>query len=163
MHYLKQKIDQFLEATLVFLMAFMVINVSWQVASRYLLQSPSSFTEELARYLLIWIGLLGSAYAVGQGTHLAIDILSSKLSTNRNKILQQIIYLLILLFAVLIMIVGGGRLVYITFYLGQNSAVLRVPLGYIYSVLPLSGFLITFYCSYNIFLKPQINQDSAVN
>ena len=61
----RNTIDLILARTLVFLMALMVINVLWQVASRFILGSPSSFTDELARYLMIWIGILGAAY-VGQ-------------------------------------------------------------------------------------------------
>jgi TRAP-type C4-dicarboxylate transport system permease small subunit len=55
-------------------MIMMVLNVAWQVLTRFVLQNPSSYTEELARYLLIWLGLLGAGYCVGQRSHLAIDI-----------------------------------------------------------------------------------------
>ncbi|WP_316931840.1 TRAP transporter small permease [Parabacteroides distasonis] len=47
----------------------------WQVLSRYILVSPSSVTDELAGYLLIWVGLLGAAYVSGKNEHLAIDLL----------------------------------------------------------------------------------------
>ena len=82
---MRQKIDRFLGATVALLMGVMVINVLWQVASRYLLGSPSVFTDELANYLLIWVGLLGAAYASGKKMHLAIDLLPNKLEGARKR------------------------------------------------------------------------------
>ena len=63
MQSLLSPLDKFLRGMLVFLMTAMVFSVSWQVVSRYLFSSPSSWTEEVARFLLIWIGTLGAAYA----------------------------------------------------------------------------------------------------
>ena len=76
---IKNRIDLFLKWILVVIMAAMTINVLWQVFSRFILQNPSSFTEELARYMLIWVGILGASYVAGQKMHLAIDLLPSKL------------------------------------------------------------------------------------
>ena len=60
---MRKIIDKGLELSLIFLMAFLVVDVLWQVLSRYILVSPSSVTDELAGYLLIWVGLLGAALA----------------------------------------------------------------------------------------------------
>ena len=60
---MRKIIDKGLELSLIFLMAFLVVDVLWQVLSRYILVSPSSVTDELAGYLLIWVGLLGAATA----------------------------------------------------------------------------------------------------
>ena len=59
---LRSKIDKILGSTLAFIMAVMVINVLWQVFTRFIIGTPSSFTDELARYLMIWVGVLGAAY-----------------------------------------------------------------------------------------------------
>ena len=142
---MKEKIDKVLAMVLVILMSVMVINVLWQVASRYLLGSPSLFTDELANFLLIWVGLLGAAYAAGQKAHLAIDILPNKLSGNKKKILNLVIAGLTITFALTLMVIGGSRLVFLTLSLEQLSATLRIPLGYIYLVIPLSGLLIIYY------------------
>mgnify|MGYP000804657823 CR=1 FL=1 len=50
---MRKIIDKGLELSLIFLMAFLVVDVLWQVLSRYILVSPSSVTDELAGYLLI--------------------------------------------------------------------------------------------------------------
>ena len=142
---MKQKLDKILGAILVFLMASIVIAVLWQVFSRYVLQSASSFTEEIARYLLIWIGILGAAYAAGQQDHLAINILPPKLDEKSRIKLRIGINILIMLFAFFALIVGGANLVYVNFELGQYSAALGLPLGVVYAVLPISGILIIWY------------------
>jgi len=126
-------------------MTAMVLNVLWQVASRFILQSPSSFTDELARYLMIWVGILGAAYVAGQNMHVAIDVLPRRLSPETQKKLTFFVRLLIILFALGALVVGGLRLVYITHVLDQNSPALQVPLSVVYAVIPISGLLIIYY------------------
>lgn len=154
-------VDYFLEKILVVLMAVIVLDVVWQVAARYILQSPSSFTDELARYLLIWIGLLGAAYASGKHMHLALDILPQKLDPIPKNKLQIFINMLISLFALLVMVIGGIRLMYITLSLGQTSAALGIPLGIVYLAVPFSGIIIIFYAiTYSIKLYEEIKSES---
>ena len=142
---MRKNVDKILSMVLVALMSIMVLNVLWQVASRYVLSAPSLFTDELANFLLIWVGLLGAAYAAGQKAHLSIDILPSQLTGEKKKKLNLIIGILTILFALTVMVIGGSRLVYLTWSLEQLSATLRVPLGYIYLVIPISGILIIYY------------------
>ncbi|HRD18591.1 MAG TPA: TRAP transporter small permease subunit, partial [Candidatus Marinimicrobia bacterium] len=71
---IRKILDNILKWVVVVLMAISVFNVLWQVFTRFILRNPSSYTEELARYLLIWVGLLGAAYAAGNKMHLAIDL-----------------------------------------------------------------------------------------
>jgi TRAP-type C4-dicarboxylate transport system permease small subunit len=145
MREIKITIDKILGRVLVVLMGVITLNVLWQVFTRFILNNPSSFTEELARYMLIWIGILGAAYVAGQKMHLAIDLLLTKLKGKPNSYLEILIQSSIFIFALLVMVIGGIRLVSITLSLNQISAALQVKLGYIYTVLPLSGLLIMFY------------------
>ncbi|KOH46177.1 TRAP transporter small permease [Sunxiuqinia dokdonensis] len=138
-------IDKSLEWILVFLMSILVIDVLWQVISRYIMNSPSSFTDELAGFLLIWVGLLGAAYVAGKREHLAIDLLIQKSSSQRKFKLEMIISAIIIVFAITVMIIGGSWLVYTRFYLSVKSAALGMPLGIVYLVLPLSGILIAYF------------------
>ena len=142
---LRSQIDSALEKILVIIMSSMVINVLWQGFSRYILTNPSSFTDELARYLMIWVGVLGAAYVAGKGNHVAITYFSEKFSPNNLKIVKVAINLIILGFAFFGMLVGGLRLVYITMVLEQLSPSLKIPLGIVYAVIPLSGILIIYY------------------
>jgi TRAP-type C4-dicarboxylate transport system permease small subunit len=141
----EKRLNRVLEVFLVILMSVLVVDVLWQVFSRYLLSSPSSFTDELAGFLLIWVGVLGAAYVAGRKEHLAIDILVQRSPPARQRKLQFIIHVLILMFALFVMVLGGTILVYTRFVLQVKSAALQLPLGYVYAVLPLSGLIIIYY------------------
>lgn len=127
------------------LLALIVISVLWQVFSRYILNSPSSFTEEIARFLFIWLGLFGAAYASGQQAHLAINLLPPKLNQRNRTRLRIGINILIILFCLSVLVIGGGNMVYVSYILGQSSAALNLPLFIVYSVAPLSGIMIVGY------------------
>jgi TRAP-type C4-dicarboxylate transport system permease small subunit len=144
-HRIKLSVDGFLGGVVSLLMGLLVIDVLWQVFTRFVLGDPSQFTDELARYLLIWVGLLGGAYGVGQRLHLSIDLLPTRLTGRAHHLLMVLIELTVMVFAVAVLVVGGARLVGLTLLMGQTSAAMQVPLGVVYSVLPLSGILIAFY------------------
>lgn len=141
----KKQLDLILSKMVIFIMGVMVLNVLWQVFSRFILNNPSSFTEELARYLLIWLGLLGASYASGQKLHLAIDLLPTKLKGRQKIYLEIIIELCVVVFSLSAMVIGGTQLVLITLELNQISAALQIPLGYVYLIVPISGAIICFY------------------
>ena len=141
----RQRLDKVLGRALVSIMTIMVINVIWQVFSRYVLGAPSSFTDELARFLMIWIGVLGAAYVAGRDGHVSIDVLARRGSLKNQKRLKQIVRMAIVLFCLLAMVIGGLRLVYITYVLDQYSPALGLPLALVYLVIPISGLLIIYY------------------
>ncbi|CAZ95630.1 TRAP transporter small permease [Zobellia galactanivorans] len=142
---LRKNIDKVLAYFLVTIMGVMVLNVLWQVFSRFLLGSPSSFTDELARYLMIWIGILGAAYVSGKNLHVAIDVLPKRFSERTQRKLQLVVHWLVILFSLGALVIGGSRLVYITHVLDQHSPALQVPLSVVYLVIPISGLLIIYY------------------
>jgi len=142
---MRKKIDRFLGLFLAALMAIMTIDVLWGVFTRYAMGNQASWSEELARFLLIWIGILGAAYASGQNMHLAIDLLSEKLNPTKQKRLLMLIRILIIAFAFFVLVVGGFRLLYITQTLGQTSPALQIPMAIVYAVLPISGILVVYY------------------
>ena len=150
-------VDTILSWFLVALMVAMVATVSWQVATRYVLNSPSSYTEELASYLLIWISLLGAAYALRVRAHLGIDILVRRFQARRRRAARIFSYGTIIVFSLVALIFGGGWLVYVTLDLNQLSAAFQLPIGYVYTVIPLSG-LITIY--YSVVALLELRQES---
>jgi TRAP-type C4-dicarboxylate transport system permease small subunit len=141
-------ITRIVSVVLIFLMALMVLDVTWQVFTRFILRDPSEFTEELAGFLLIWIGLFGAGYAYRVKAHLGIDVLSSKLSGSKKKASEIFVAGIVFFFAFFILVVGGWRLVDLTFTLSQISPVMGIPMGYIYLVLPLTGVLFMYYSAY---------------
>lgn len=149
-HLFKSRLDKVVAGSLVILMALMVLNVTWQVLSRYIVQNPSSFTDELSRYMLVWLGMLGAAYVAGKDQHIAIDLLPSRLVGKSKMKLMIFINIIVALFAFSVMVLGGINLVYITFILGQKSATMQIPLAYIYTILPVSGLLVIYYQVFQI-------------
>ena len=142
---IKNRIDTLLKSLIILLLGIMVINVCWQVFSRYVLNDPSRFTDELARYLMIWIAFLGAAYISKKNLHVAIHILPSNLSEKHKARISTINNLLIILFTFLILVIGGSNLVHLNFVLGQKSAALQIPLYLVYSCIPISGCVVIFY------------------
>lgn len=138
-------LDKITEYVLVGVFFLMTISVVWQVLSRYLFNISASWTEELARFCLMWLAVLGAAYITGKRQHIEIDYFFDMLSPANKRRLDYFIESLILLFAVAVLIIGGSYLMYMTFYLDQTSPALQVHLGLIYSILPLSGLLMVIY------------------
>jgi len=126
-------------------MALMVMDVTWQILTRFFTDSPSSWSEEVARFLLIWIGLLGAAWAYRKRAHLGLSYLVEKCSKTSQQKLAIFSYLMAILFAALVMIYGGMKLVLLTLELNQMSASLGIKIGYVYMVIPASGVLISLY------------------
>lgn len=142
---MRKIIDNILSKLLVIIMGAMVINVLWQVFTRFVMGEPSSFTDELARYLMIWLGILGAAYVSGKNMHVAIDVLPKRFSISTQKKIKNIVAGIIMAFAFFAFVIGGFRLVYITFILDQQSAALQIPLAVVYLCIPVSGLLIIYY------------------
>jgi TRAP-type C4-dicarboxylate transport system, small permease component len=146
----KKILDSILAHLLVLLMGLMVLNVLWQVFSRYVLGQPSAFTDELARFLMIWLGLLGAAFVSGKTGHVAIDVLAKRASAKNQKWLKRTVSVSIILFCLAAMVTGGGWLVFTTYELKQLSPALGLPLAYVYMVIPLSGLIVVYYKFFDI-------------
>lgn len=147
---IKLAVDRTIATFSVLVMVALVVCVVWQVFSRYILNQPSTLTDELARFLMIWVGLLGASYTVGAQRHLSIDFLSMMLADNKKPLLNIVINSLILLFSATVIVNGGLKLIEKTLATSQLSAALQIPMGYVYIVLPLSGAIMMFYSLYFI-------------
>lgn len=138
-------VDYFLEVFTSALMVALVLDVTWQVATRFFTDYPSSFTEELARFFLIWIAFLGSAHAFRKGAHLGLDYFIEKFSaTAKNKIVK-IILLSVVVFSTCILIVGGSCLAFLAWELDQSSASLGMSISIVYLAIPISGLLFLLF------------------
>ncbi len=138
-------VNQILTRLIIVLSSLLVICVVWQVLSRYVLAAPSTATDELARFLFMWVGLLAAAYGVNVKSHLAIDLLTMNLTGKRKAFSDLIIEIAIALFSAVAMLYGGISLVAKTLETGQISPALGLEMGYIYLCLPISGGVILLY------------------
>ncbi len=143
-------IDKALATALIIAMISILLTIIWQIVSRYVLKDPASITEELSRFILIWIGILGAAYAYRRHAHLGFNLIVERQSRAVKRVLLTIVEVVVIVFCVLVMVYGGSELVMLTLELDQISAALGLRMGFIYSVLPLSGALIIFYALVNI-------------
>ncbi len=142
---IKKILDQSLEILVMIVVGVLVIDVIWQVFTRYVLNDPSSWTEELAIFLLIWVALLGAAVALGRGAHLGIDYFVNKLGIKDRLFVEVFVFLCVAVFSFLVMIIGGIDLVKTTLYLHQTSPALGIDMGYVYLAVPVSGGFMVLY------------------
>lgn len=134
-----------LEWLLICGMAVLVVDVLWGVFSRYVLQAQSSFTEELAIYLLVWISLLGGALVFGEKGHLGVDYFVKKMDPAAQKIAAIVVEVVALIFSVYALLIGGWSLVSAAYESGDTSSGMGWPLAYVYAVVPLSGVFFTLF------------------
>ena len=153
-------IDGVFRVLLALLLAVMVLCVTWQIVSRYVLADPSPWTEELARFLLIWIGLLGGAFAYHKKMHLGLDLISERLNQRGKVIHEKFVHIVVIVFSATVLVGGGYSVVQLTYELNQYSAALGVPMFLIYCSLPISGLMLIFYAVVALLeaiLKPMSN------
>lgn len=122
------------------LLSVMTLLVLYQVFTRYVLNSPAAFTEELVRYFLIWTGFIGAAYAFSTRQHMSLVLVRDKLNPAGKRVLMTVIDVLILLFALFVITIGGIKLALSA--VKVYSALLGIPRSLVYSMAPLSGVFI---------------------
>lgn len=141
-----ERIDKLLVKILIYfcavLMFAMATIVTAQVISRYIAGRPFTWSEELARYIFVWMTFLGMAVGVKQGSHVALDILVKKLKGVSQRVLMIVNNLLLLVFGVCLS-ASGFELVKLGML--QKSPTLQLPMQYVYAVIPVSGILITYF------------------
>ena len=143
----KQAVDKVASLLCILLVGLMTLLVTWQVASRYLFNSPSAISEVLARYLFIWLVLIGGAYVFGLREHMAITFMRDKLPRKICLSLEIVGELATSIFALLVLTLGGY--IGMSRQMAQLDSALQIPIGVIYIAIPLSGAMTLFYCLYN--------------
>lgn len=121
-------------------MLVLIIFGTWQIFTRWILNNPSTFTEELLRYLLIWAGMIGAAYCFFHDKHVKLTILTSRLSGMPLKVISVVDDIIVLIFVAYVYIYGGVQMVAAN--TEQLTAVLRLPMSLIYGCLPASGIFV---------------------
>lgn len=136
-----------LNKLLVIAVGLLVIDVLWGVFSRFVLGTQSAWTEELARFLLIWVALLGMSLAFRQNQHLGVDVLINMLDVKTQKASALFSDLMVLIFAITILVAGGWVVMTNSLNMSQTMIALPFSKATMYSVLPFSGILL---CSFTL-------------
>ena len=89
--------------------------------------------------------MLGAVFAYSEKSHLGLDLLPQKLGPAGHRRLSLCSDFAGGLFALSVLLIGGSMLVQLTWELKQTTAVLGIPMAWVYVVLPLSGALIVYY------------------
>jgi len=116
--------------------AILVVPVSLQIIARYTQLIPSYiWTEELSRFLFIWMIMLGAMIGVREGSHFVVDVLPD-LPPRPNALLQIVTNLLVLVFALVFVWWG---IEFVRFGWDQTSELAELPMAYIFIAWPVAG------------------------
>lgn len=134
---------QWLEKAIIGVAFVVMVAVTFaQVLARFVFRNPISWSEEVARYLFVWITLMGAAHAVAYAKHFSVDFLISRLPPHVQAATGKIALFTVLLFAALMVGYGG----YVTqFTKFQVSPALLLPMTYPYLCIPVSGLFMIIH------------------
>ena len=147
---IKRVADKVIEWLCIAILAVMTILVTYQVVTRYVFDESSAISEILAQYLFVWMIMYGSAYVFGLREHLDITVLKDKLHGVPLLLVELLTNVVLILFSLVVLMYGGKMVT--AQQMGTVDAALQIPMGVIYSAIPISGVFILFYAIYNIFL-----------
>ena len=124
-------------------MLFMLALIFTQVVTRYCFGYTAAWSEELARFLFVWVVFLGSALIMGESGHLAVEFVPLHYKGRPfGKVLEIIINLSSYAFILLLLVQGAKMTKIMTF---QMSPGLDLSMSYVYFVIPLSCALMLLY------------------
>ena len=147
MHKVRAGIMRIPGIVIICLFAMMTVIGTYQIVTRYFFNRPSTVSEELLTYSFTWMALLASAYVFGKRDHMRMGFLADKITGPARKCLEIAIDLLTFAFAGVVMVYGGISITKLTMI--QTTASLRVPMGYIYVIVPVTGLLIMLFSLMN--------------
>lgn len=147
MQNIRAGIMKVLGIVIIFLFVMMTVIGSYQIITRYFFNKPSTVSEELLTYSFTWMALLASAYVFGKRDHMRMGFLADKFTGAGRRVLEIAIDLLACAFAGVVMVYGGISITKLTMI--QTTASLRVPMGYIYIIVPVAGLLIMLFSIMN--------------
>ncbi|QSH41315.1 TRAP transporter small permease [Lentisphaerota bacterium ZTH] len=136
-----------IELLLIFLVAVLVLDVLWGVFSRYVLGTQSSWTEELARMLLVWVAMLGGSLAYSLKGHLGLDFFVGMMDRTSARMAELVVHGFMVFFAVAVLMYGGCRLVYSTYELQQHMSTMPFDKWVVYLAVPLSGVFFLLFAA----------------
>ncbi|EGQ9112696.1 TRAP transporter small permease subunit [Vibrio alginolyticus] len=144
---IKFAIDWIVERACIAIMALLTILVTYQVVTRYVFDSPSAVSEVLSRYMFVWLVLMGGAYVFGLREHMSISYVRDKFPARVGVLVDIVTEWAIAIFAFVVMWQGGYKASVRQMW--QQDSALEIPMGIIYSVIPIAGALILFYFAIN--------------
>jgi len=149
---IEQVFHHFIKWVLFLITGAMSTSVLLGVLFRYVLKAPLPWSEELARYLMVWGASLGASVAYREGSHIGITILVDKLHGTTGKVITGITQIIIIAFMTIVMIEGFGLIFKLS---GQTSPAMEIPMAWPYLAIPFGCLFILFEALIMIFSKGQ--------
>ncbi|MCI8650718.1 MAG: TRAP transporter small permease [Anaerotruncus sp.] len=150
---IKRVLDKVMAWFCIIILATMTVLVTYQVATRYIFSKPSAISEAIAQYLFVWMVMCGSAYVFGLKEHLDITVFKDKFAPWGTLVVEILINITLILFAAVVLLYGG--ILVTKQQMGTMDAALQIPMGVIYSAIPICGAFSLFYAIYNLALAFQ--------
>lgn len=132
-------LTKLLNSMLAILLALMVIIVFSNVIGRYFLQSALAWSEEVSRFLFIWMVFFGAILAYINDEHLALDLLVKVLPRKVSQIVAVIADILVI-YAISLITIGGYEITVENWTWLSPAA--SIPYGYVYMVVPFTGSIL---------------------
>ena len=123
---------------IILMFAVLIVTVFYQVLGRYLFNAPPSWSEELARFLQVWIALLASALCIQQSMHLGVDYLLHAIPPRGRAALEVLVHLLVTGF-LLLLLVQGVKILDVASV--QTSPAMGINMWYAYLAVPVGAAL----------------------
>lgn len=127
------------------LFALLTLVVLWGVFSRYALGAQGTWTDELARYLLVWVSLIGGALMYREHGHLGVDYFVSKFDPEAQRATAIVVELIVFGFALFVLGYGGWTLMSEAFRAGETTTSLGIQVGWLHIATPLSGIFMAAF------------------
>jgi len=115
--------------------------ITLQVISRVLF-SAVGWTEEVARFLMVWITFLAATLAFQRGRHIAVTFAVDALPGRLRQAARVVAVLSVIAFMVALVVIGYRYMQVQSF---QKSASMRLSMTYVYAVIPLSAAVMCWY------------------
>lgn len=139
---LANKIDKLTEVVLITTLFVLCVALALQVFFRYVLNSPLIWSEELARYLFVWITFLGAGYGVKNKLHVEMGIVFNKLPLIWKKIVQVFINLSVMASYIFII---PGAVKFMKIQHPISATTLDIPLSFLFAAAPVGCSLLVFF------------------
>jgi len=136
---LSNNINKFTEIVVMFLMSAISVIIFIQVVSRYVFNYSLYWSEEIGRYILIWITFLGASVGVKKLSHIGIDFIYNNFPLKLRRLIDFFTIFLGIFFAFMILYFGYKIAYFVRF---QKSAALLIPMTIPYSAISVAGGII---------------------
>ena len=152
----EQSVQNLMKWVLFIVTGAMTLIVLLGVFFRYVLEAPLPWSEELARYLMVWGASLGAFVAFKEGSHVGVTIIMDRLHGQTAIVLTRAAQFIVALFMAIVMVEGFALVYQIR---GQTSAAMEIPMGWAYLAIPVGCLLILLEALIMIFIKGDQNPE----